>query len=52
MALVRAPNKAAARAITAGDPVIIANRGFRYDVLPIADLSTHLHDVGARPTVR
>ena len=38
MALVRVPDEAAARAITAGDPVIVANRGFRYDVLPIARL--------------
>jgi uncharacterized protein YndB with AHSA1/START domain/uncharacterized protein YciI len=38
MALVRAPDEAAARAITVEDPVIVADRGFRYDVLPIARL--------------
>jgi uncharacterized protein YndB with AHSA1/START domain/uncharacterized protein YciI len=38
MGLVRAPDEAAARAITAADPVILSNRGFRYDILPIARL--------------
>jgi uncharacterized protein YciI len=38
MGLVRAPDEAAARRVTEEDPVIKANRGFRYDVLPIARL--------------
>jgi hypothetical protein len=38
MAVVRAPDEAAARAISTADPVIAANRGFHYDVIPIARL--------------
>ena len=38
MGLVRAADDAAARAITAADPVILSNRGFRYEVIPIARL--------------
>jgi uncharacterized protein YndB with AHSA1/START domain len=38
MGLVRAPDEAAARAITAADPVIVADRGFHYEVMPFARL--------------
>lgn len=38
MGLVRAKDEAAVRAITASDPVIVSNRGFRYELLPIARL--------------
>jgi uncharacterized protein YndB with AHSA1/START domain/uncharacterized protein YciI len=38
MGIVRAPDETAARVITAEDPVITSNRGFRYDVFPIARL--------------
>lgn len=38
MGLVRAKDEAAARALTAADPVIRSNRGFRYEILPIARL--------------
>jgi len=38
MGLVRAKDEAAARALTETDPVILSNRGFRYEILPIARL--------------
>lgn len=38
MGLVRAKDEAEARALTAADPVIASNRGFRYEILPIARL--------------
>ncbi|HSN25429.1 MAG TPA: SRPBCC domain-containing protein, partial [Kofleriaceae bacterium] len=38
MGLVRATDEAEARALTAADPVIVSNRGFRYEILPIARL--------------
>jgi uncharacterized protein YndB with AHSA1/START domain len=38
MGLVRAKDADAARALTAADPTILSNRGFRYEILPIARL--------------
>lgn len=38
MGLVRAKDEAEARALTESDPVILSNRGFRYEILPIARL--------------
>jgi len=38
MGLVRAKDEAEARALTTEDPVITSNRGFRYEILPIARL--------------
>ena len=38
MGIVRAKDVDAARALTAVDPVILSNRGFRYEIMPIARL--------------
>jgi uncharacterized protein YndB with AHSA1/START domain/uncharacterized protein YciI len=38
LGLVRANDESSARALTASDPVILSKRGFRYEVLPIAQL--------------
>ena len=38
MGIVRAKDADAARAVTAVDPVITSNRGFRYEIVPIARL--------------
>jgi uncharacterized protein YndB with AHSA1/START domain len=38
MGLVRAKDEAAARALTESDPVLLSNRGFRYEIVPIARL--------------
>jgi hypothetical protein len=33
--IIRVPDEATARALTDSDPVMLANRGFRYDILPM-----------------
>jgi uncharacterized protein YndB with AHSA1/START domain len=38
LGLVRAKDESGARALTASDPAILSNRGFRYEILPIAQL--------------